>query len=63
MVKIVGRDESLVKRVTCKGCACILEYNLSEVTRIQDYEYGGIINVTELLECPNCHHKVIISSQ
>jgi len=47
MVKIVGKDESFVKRVTCRSCASILEYTLNEVREYHGTDYtGGVPNDT-----------------
>ena len=62
MVKIVGKDESAVKRITCKGCASILEYTLCEVKELTWTDYGGGPSGREWVDCPNCGHKVTIRS-
>lgn len=61
MVKIVGRDERAVKRVTCKKCASILEYTESEV---QDRRYSsmGEVGTVYFIQCPNGHEAVIRST-
>lgn len=62
MVKVVGRDETAVKRVTCRSCASILEYNLSEVKEYHGTDYSGGADGQEWVVCPNCSHKAIIRS-
>lgn len=40
MVKVVGRDETAIKRITCKRCASVLEYNtLSEAKEYHGTDY------------------------
>jgi hypothetical protein len=41
MVTVVGRDESKVKRVTCRGCASVLEYKQSEVQSRHGRDISG----------------------
>lgn len=62
MVKVVGRDESAVKRVTCRSCAAILEYNLSEVKSQHGRDYGGGPDGMEWVDCPNCGKPAVIRS-
>jgi len=62
MVKVVGRDESAVKRVTCRSCASILEYNLSEVKEYHGKDYSGGSDGMEWVDCPNCGRKAILRS-
>lgn len=58
MVKVVGRDERKVKRVTCKSCASILEYTESEVRSSVQYDYGGGSDTYRYITCPSCGSKV-----
>jgi RNase P subunit RPR2 len=59
MVEVVGKDETAVKRVTCKGCASILEYTSSEVKAIKhSYDYLGDYEVSYGFKCPNCDNNV-----
>lgn len=62
MVKVVGRDESAVKRITCRGCASILEYKLCEVKKYSGTDYSGGSDGCEWVDCPNCGHQAIIRS-
>lgn len=54
MAKVVGRDESVVKRATCKNCASIIEYTPNEVTSYFASDYGGGRDEYFKLNCPNC---------
>ncbi len=59
MVKVVGRDETAVKRITCGNCASILEYTESEVVSIKhSYDYLGEYSVDRGFKCPNCEKNV-----
>lgn len=62
MVKVVGKDEKAVKRVTCKSCASILEYTLSEVKEYHGTDYGGGPDGQEWVDCPNCGKRAVIRS-
>ena len=62
MVKVVGRDESAVKRVTCRHCASILEYTSKEVRSRHGTDYGGGPDGAEWVDCPNCGGQAIIRS-
>jgi len=60
MAKVVGRDESAVKRVTCRSCASILEYNLAEVQSFTSTDYGGGMDINYYITCPSCGKKVYV---
>lgn len=62
MVRIVGKDLSYAKQITCKSCGCILEYNLGEVKSHHGRDYSGGPDGCEWVDCPNCRQQVIIRS-
>jgi RNase P subunit RPR2 len=62
MAKVVGIDPGSIHRVTCRGCASILEYTESEVQTRHGKDYSGGADGDESIRCPNCGKKVIISS-
>ena len=57
MVKVVGREERLVKRTTCSNCASILEYTLNEVES-KTYSCCGHLETDGFIKCPNCGYNV-----
>jgi RNase P subunit RPR2 len=57
MVQIVGKDPGVVKRVTCRKCASILEYTEMEVTEEYIREYGGGGDTYRRIRCPCCNNK------
>ena len=59
MVKVVGRDESAVRRITCCGCASVLEYTQSEVKSIRhSCDYLGDCEHDNGIKCPQCGSNV-----
>lgn len=62
MAQVVGKDTSFVKRITCKKCASILEYTLSEVKTVNGHDYSGGPDGKEYIQCPSCNKEVIIRS-
>ncbi len=62
MVQVVGKDQSAVKRVTCKSCASILEYTPSEVKKQEGRDISGGPDGREWIECPVCYTFVILRS-
>lgn len=62
MAKVVGRDETAVKRVTCRNCASILEYTPSEIQSFTSYDYGGGSELNYYIHCPNCGGKAYTRS-
>lgn len=62
MVKVIGRDETAVKRITCPGCASILEYTQNEVKRIRhNCDYLGDCDYDDGIKCPECDGNVFTS--
>jgi hypothetical protein len=62
MAKVVGRDETAVKRVTCRQCAAIVEYTPHEVKAVHGTDYGGGPDGQEWVDCPNCGKRAVIRS-
>jgi RNase P subunit RPR2 len=62
MVKIVGIDNAVVQRITCRNCASILEYTGSEVKLRIKNDYDGAKIVIKSICCPGCNHEVNIKS-
>lgn len=58
MAKVVGRDESAVKRVTCGNCASIIEYTGADTRIGEGSDYSGDTWYYDYIECPNCTYKV-----
>lgn len=61
MVQVVGKDSTVVKRITCRNCSSILEYVPSEVQTQVSEDYGGGTDVLKYINCPCCTQKVTIS--
>lgn len=62
MAKVVGRDDTAVKRVTCRECAAIVEYTQREVKSVHGTDIGGGPDGMEWVDCPNCDHRAVIRS-
>ena len=60
MVKLVGQDQSQVKRVTCKNCASVLEYTVSEIEKHEGRDCTGESDEYEHVKFPSCNSKVIL---
>ena len=59
MVKVVGRDETVVKRITCRNCAAMLEYTPSEVRNLwTGKDYSGGSDGADGFNCRNCGNEV-----
>jgi RNase P subunit RPR2 len=60
MVKVVGKDESAVKRKTCFNCASVLEYTPSDVKERTVSDYTGSKDLVRYVICPNCNCNVSV---
>lgn len=60
MVKVIGKDESAVKRTTCRNCATILEYTPSDVRELwSGQDISGGADGAKGFNCPQCSAQVI----
>jgi RNase P subunit RPR2 len=62
MINIVGKDTSLIKRVTCKNCASILEYLPIDLKEKTNSDYDGGRYTIKCITCPSCYSQIVISS-
>jgi hypothetical protein len=59
MATIVGKDPGAVRRVTCKSCASIIEYTLSETREERvNHDYLGDSDIARVINCPGCGHMI-----
>ena len=59
MAKVVGRDESVVKHITCRKCAAIVEYTAGEVRNLwSGTDYGGGSDGADGFNCPSCGKEI-----
>lgn len=62
MLKIVGKSDEFVKRITCEKCSSVIEYTKSECEyHKHSYDYTGSYEVTYGIVCPCC--KAILSDK
>lgn len=62
MVKVVAEDPNATKRVTCKHCASVLEYTLSEVIAEPVHDYTGDIELHHYIQCPKCGYEITVKN-
>ena len=61
MPVVVGRDESVYKKLTCRHCGSINQYAPNEVRTLwSGKDYSGGSAVTEGFNCVNCGEEVIV---
>ena len=54
MATIIGKAPSAMRQVTCRECASIIEYTLSETTTRLVSDYSGDREMIRELKCPGC---------
>ena len=59
MVNVVGKDDNLYKRITCRKCASILQYLPIDLRNQKSTDYGGGTDYVEFIICPTCGNEVI----
>ena len=58
MIKVVGKDDNLVKKATCRNCASILEYLPSDRLNGSDRDYTGCTDTYKYIACPACNKEL-----
>ena len=59
-IKVVGQDKP--RKITCRDCGAILEYEKRDVERKTIQDYGGGSDEVEFIRCPQCKARVDIRS-
>ncbi len=59
MIKIIGKDASQVKQITCRTCASILEYVLADLKQDYSTDYTGSKDYYTYIDCPCCQKQVV----
>ena len=57
MIKVIEPPKSnkeIPKRLTCRNCEAVLEYMRGDLTRHEDYDFGGGRYTYNGLKCPCC---------
>lgn len=61
MPVVVGRDESVYKKLTCRHCGSINQYAPNEVRTLwSGKDYSGGLDGAEGFNCANCGKEVIV---
>ena len=58
MIKVVGQDDSVARRVTCRNCGAILEYTPHDLQERQTRDISGSVDITLYVKCPRCGNHV-----
>lgn len=59
MAEVIGFDESKKHKITCRSCAAIVVYSLSEVRNLwSGTDYGGGPDGADGFDCPNCGRHI-----
>lgn len=63
MPKVVGQDQSVYKRITCRHCGAVNEYLPNEVRILyQGRDISGSMEVTKGFNCANCSKEIFTES-
>ena len=61
MPVVVGRDESVYKKLTCRNCGSINQYAPNEVRTLREgRDYSGGSDGAEGFNCAGCGKEVIV---
>lgn len=62
MAKVIGKSPEYVKQITCRNCASIIEYTLSECKQKAVKDYTGTSDIETYLKCPSCNERIYVSN-
>ncbi len=60
MIRKIGQDDSITKRITCLQCGSVLEYQPQDVQLEALYSGNEYSCTIKWIECPECKHRVVI---
>lgn len=61
MPKVVGHDQAVYKRTTCRHCGAINEYTPNEIRDIKtNYDYLGDYDVYKGFNCAGCGKEIFV---
>ena len=60
MIKIVGQDQTKVKRVSCSNCGAMLEYVPNDIKSFIRTDYTGSKDMYTYIKCPTCSELVTV---
>ncbi len=63
MAKVIGFDPKLMKQCTCRNCAAIIEYSLTEVKKHIEHDYDDDSEIVYTITCPNCGNNVTVKAR
>ena len=58
MATVIGYDQSVKLRCTCRSCSAIVEYVPNEVKSYVHRDYGGGADMIYYIFCPGCGEKI-----
>ena len=58
MAKIIGFDDALKLKCTCRECTAIIEYTPVEVKSEVQSDYTGCKDTVYYIKCPNCSSTI-----
>ena len=60
MPRVIGFDEAVTKKATCRHCGAINKYVPNEVRVLyKGRDISGCVEITNGFNCGNCGHDVI----
>ena len=61
MVEVIGQDDQVFKKCTCRNCGAMLQYRPSEIRILwSGTDYGGGPDGAKGFNCPQCGERVIL---
>lgn len=61
MIKVIGENPDIVKKVTCSNCSSILEYLPVDVIESIHTDYSGCKDLYKFINCPACSKDVNVN--
>jgi hypothetical protein len=58
MPTVIGYDDSVKLRCTCRNCSAIIEYVPKDVQEKLEHDYGGGSDLVYYMTCPSCGVRI-----
>lgn len=62
MATVVGKDLTVLPRITCRNCGSIVEYRRSEIQTYSGKDISGGPDGRKWVICPECGREVTVDS-
>ena len=60
MAKVIGQDEEVSRKVSCRGCGARIAYYRNDTSHYTSSDYGGGSDTYWSITCPKCGKSISV---